>query len=254
MGLYVTFDNKGLILVSIFSTLIVLIEFIKLTFTKDQKGSLLIKAHFFLATCSLYFIIVWADQWTLLGLSILTLTLLIIPIIQIRETTELAPVYQLISQTTLGLLYCGVFPAFVSKMLLMNQGTKWFLYLLVSIFCSDTLAYFSGIYFGQKKLMPTVSPKKTVVGAFGGLTGGILGGILTGLLIFEHLTIGELAIMSFLLALVGEIGDLFASLIKRVAGVKESGGIMPGHGGLMDRLDGIYFGAPLCYLFSIFFQ
>lgn len=121
----------------------------------------------------------------------------------------------------------------------------------------DILAYFIGRFFGKRKLCTEISPKKTVAGSIAGLFGGIVGGLLVYLL--QPLWSGTIAIyhllaIGFLCGGIGQIGDLFASCIKRWAGVKDYGTIFPGHGGVMDRLDSVLMCAPvvLIYCFTAF--
>ena len=114
--------------------------------------------------------------------------------------------------------------------------------------CSDTFAYFGGTLFGKHKLCPTISPKKTVEGAVFALLGGTAMGI--GMIYLQHVWGGS--INSLVLILLGlgcglfsQFGDLFASLLKRWAGVKDFSSVFPGHGGIIDRIDSILFCSPL---------
>lgn len=133
-----------------------------------------------------------------------------------------------------------------------------YLYLLVFIapWVTDTFAYFTGRFFGRHKLIPEISPKKTVEGAIGGTFFGILSFIVFGLIM--QLSFGYapnylvLGVSGALCAFISQIGDLIASLIKRERGVKDYGSIFPGHGGVMDRFDSVLATAPLLYaIFSI---
>ena len=117
----------------------------------------------------------------------------------------------------------------------------------------DTLAYFFGVTMGRRKLCENVSPKKTIAGSIGGIIGGGLGGLLTYFIQFSNLPINitpkiygvvELIIIGLVLGITGQVGDLFASCIKRWAGVKDYGSIFPGHGGMMDRIDSVMMSAP----------
>ncbi|MCB0407976.1 MAG: phosphatidate cytidylyltransferase, partial [Bdellovibrionales bacterium] len=152
----------------------------------------------------------------------------------------------------LGLLYCAFFPAFAIRILLGPHGIIWFYALLIIVFLGDTFAYFSGWLWGNKKLYPQLSPKKTFAGALGGAVGSVAFGSLYLKYFFPELFLGSIIIFCFLCAMAAQSGDLFISLIKRVADVKDTGRLMPGHGGLLDRLDGILMTAPLVYAFSVF--
>jgi phosphatidate cytidylyltransferase len=128
--------------------------------------------------------------------------------------------------------------------------------LLIGIFAiiwvNDSFAYISGRTLGKHKLMKRISPKKTIEGFVGGLTMAIVAGVALHYYLSwtgrDDYTIYQWAIIAFVVALFGTIGDLIQSKIKRQAAVKDSGSIMPGHGGIFDRMDSIIFAAPFAYL------
>lgn len=140
---------------------------------------------------------------------------------------------------------------------------KWdgLFYLLMVLICSwatDTGAYFTGVFLGKHKLAPNISPKKTVEGAVGGVITCVLVNLLS-MFIFnrfvfaaQHISLVFVLIASLLLSLIGMLGDLCASLIKRNYNIKDFGNIMPGHGGVMDRFDSVSFVAPALYAIIIF--
>lgn len=151
--------------------------------------------------------------------------------------------------------------AFSTLLLFRNYGepVSYFLALmsLAVAWLNDTCAYFSGYFFGKRKLCPEISPKKTVEGAIGGVFGDV---ILCSLLAFIFSVATGYAInwVSFVLflpvgAILGILGDLCASIIKRQAGIKDYGNVMPGHGGVMDRFDSWVFIAPVLYLWNIYY-
>lgn len=127
-----------------------------------------------------------------------------------------------------------------------GNGVARLLYLFFLIFAADTGAYFSGRRFGRRKLAPAVSPGKTVEGAMGGLAACAVWALVAGNLLF-HLSLGRLlgfVALSLIVAALSVIGDLFESLLKRAAGVKDSGRLLPGHGGILDRVDSLMAAAP----------
>ncbi len=150
----------------------------------------------------------------------------------------------------IGVIYVAYFLGHV--ILISKEANAIVIWLVfITAFGSDTLAYFSGYFFGKRKLCPSISPKKTVEGAIGGTIGTtIISGIFGYLFLREHL------LTIIMIGLVGSIlsiaGDLTASLIKRKVGIKDFGNIMPGHGGVLDRFDSIIFTAPVVYYFLIF--
>ncbi|HXK76871.1 MAG TPA: phosphatidate cytidylyltransferase [Oscillospiraceae bacterium] len=143
------------------------------------------------------------------------------------------------------------------------QGLYLILLSFAAAWLNDTFAFFSGRLFGRRKLCPTISPKKTVEGAVGGVIGSIALSLLLSWVyvsyavpaIGEPLSIRWLSLCLFLPigAAAGILGDLCASVIKRQSGIKDYGNVMPGHGGIMDRFDSWLFVAPLLYLWNLFF-
>lgn len=115
----------------------------------------------------------------------------------------------------------------------------------------DSAAYFFGKRFGRRKLAPRVSPGKTVEGGLAGVVGSIVAGALAGLLMgsYENFPVGPFAggLIGMALSVAGQLGDLAESVLKREAGVKDSGTLLPGHGGALDRFDALFFTVPLTY-------
>ncbi len=123
-----------------------------------------------------------------------------------------------------------------------DHGGAWVLMAMFAAFMSDTGAYFAGRALGKHKLYPLLSPKKTVEGAVGGLlTVGVSAFVLRELLLADHVPLLDAVLVSVVAAALGQAGDLLESLLKRSTGVKDSGSIMPGHGGLLDRSDALMF-------------
>ena len=132
----------------------------------------------------------------------------------------------------------------------------WQPHILLAIFfflwANDTFAYLTGMAIGKHKLIPRLSPKKTVEG----LIGGIIGSLVVAHLIayfWQDLSLWNWIILSVLVAVAGTIGDLFESALKRAAEVKDSGNLIPGHGGILDRLDSFLFSIPVAYFYLHFF-
>ena len=145
------------------------------------------------------------------------------------------------------------------RILMMSRiGRYMVLIPFVVAFCSDAGAYFAGHFFGRHKLIPEISPKKTVEGAIGGTLFGILSFVVFGLVMQYALghspNYAVLAVSGALCAFLSQIGDLIASLIKRERGVKDYGSIFPGHGGVMDRFDSVLFVVPAMYVFLTLFS
>ena len=149
--------------------------------------------------------------------------------------------------TILGILYVELFSYHV---VMIDQTGRGLLVWMVAItaFCTDIMAYFTGVFFGKRKLCPDLSPKKTVEGALGGILGAVIGSVIFGLIIKSDIFI-HLMIMGVFGSVMAQLGDLSASMFKRKMGIKDYGNIIPGHGGVMDRFDSILFTAPAIYYY-----
>jgi phosphatidate cytidylyltransferase len=198
-----------------------------------------------------------ATYWKgLLGLSTATVAVIFVALtIHLLLYDKQKAVLQSLGAMVFAQLYI---PFLLSHVLLLFQvpsGRRWIFFLFFVIFAGDTGAYYVGHRWGRHKLWPAVSPGKTVEGAIAGLLSSLAIALLVGKLL---LSLGEFGI-SFLLslglviALAGQMGDLMESMIKRVSQVKDASSILPGHGGLLDRLDSLIFAFPLTYYGVTFF-
>jgi phosphatidate cytidylyltransferase len=153
----------------------------------------------------------------------------------------------------LGLMYI---PFMVSHFILIRcveNGILWVLFILVLAFSGDIAAFYVGRTWGRRKLIPAISPGKTVEGTLGLIVGSVSGCILFKALFFPSLDLVHAVILGFVGSIIGQLGDLCESAIKRAAGVKDSGSILLGHGGFLDRLDCLIFIVPLVYYYKLFF-
>lgn len=169
-----------------------------------------------------------------------------------RYFKDVDQILSFISKCCLGIVYTCFLPATVVWTAQTSMGLEWFLCLLGVVFAGDIGAYLFGVTIGKHKIAPTLSPKKSVQGAIGGLVFS-LAMALSFHWVLPNTPIAVLAICGLLGGFFGQVGDFFESLIKRVSGVKDSGSIMPGHGGVLDRLDGVLFAAPLFYFVATYF-
>jgi phosphatidate cytidylyltransferase len=149
-----------------------------------------------------------------------------------------------------GLLYCGALAGTWVALATRTPGGRLLLVVLFGVvWGGDSAAYYCGRAFGRHLLAPRVSPKKTVEGGLAGLAGSVLAGVL-----LERWLIGQtgaltMALICLAAAAAGQIGDLAESALKRSAGIKDSSSLLPGHGGMLDRLDSLLFAAPVFYWF-----
>ncbi len=156
-----------------------------------------------------------------------------------------------LSAPVIGLIYI---PGLVSyQMLLREAGAGWIIFLFGTVWIADSAAFYVGSTLGRHKLYPAVSPKKTVEGGIGSVLGGTGAAIGIKFLFSLPLSLGQTAVVGLVLGITAILGDLVESMFKRNAGVKDSSHIIPGHGGILDKLDGSLFSAPILYWLLIVF-
>ncbi len=161
-----------------------------------------------------------------------------------------------IGTALIAVLYTVVFFLHVSHLRHMDNGIALCFAVFIGAFIPDTAAYFAGNFFGKHKLIPAVSPKKTVEGSIGAVIGSVLIFLLYGLILSAigfMVNYFALLLLSIVCGVVAQLGDLSASVIKRAFGAKDFGDLIPGHGGLLDRLDSVMFIAPVVFYFVNFF-
>ena len=157
--------------------------------------------------------------------------------------------------TLLGAVYLGALGGTIAALRLLEpvEAGGWRVVLLLStLVFADSFAFFVGHAVGRRRLLPLVSPGKSVEGALGGLVGGVAGAFAVRQLGLPQLPAWHTAGLGLAVAAMGIVGDLDESLLKRWAGAKDSGRLFPGHGGMLDRLDSLLFGAPVLYYYFEF--
>ncbi len=146
-------------------------------------------------------------------------------------------------------------PLYIGLPLGLLAATRWMLgreaalLLILTVAISDTCQYYSGRTFGRHLLAPVVSPKKTVEGAAGGFVGAVLSLAVIGLWWLPQMSLPARMVLGLAIAAVGIVGDLFESLLKRSVEMKDASDLIPGHGGVLDRIDALLFAAPVYYIF-----
>jgi phosphatidate cytidylyltransferase len=185
--------------------------------------------------------------WPLAALLLLGLTLL--------PGRDLALTVPSAAVTLLGAVYLGALGGTIAALRVVEpqaQGAWRVVLLLAIVMASDTLAFFAGRALGRRRLAPALSPGKTVEGALGGLVGGVAGAFAVRALGLPLIPASHALVLGVVVAALGIVGDLDESLLKRWAGVKDSGTLFPGHGGMLDRLDALLFGAPVLYYYFLY--
>lgn len=157
--------------------------------------------------------------------------------------------------TLFAAAYVGALGATIAALrvlLPVEQGAWRVLLLLAVVMSSDTFAYFAGSAFGRHKLAPRVSPGKTIEGLAGGLVGGVVAALVVRHFGLREVPVAAAVALGIVVSVFGVTGDLVESLLKRWSGVKDSGRLFPGHGGMLDRLDSLLFGAPVLYYYFLY--
>ena len=181
-------------------------------------------------------------------LSFAVMAILMLNLLRIREEgLDMIRVGKVI----LGVMYV---PLLMSHFILIRQepaGIRWIFFILVLAFSGDIAAYYVGKGMGRRKLLPEVSPGKTVEGTIGLFAGSIIGCILFRQLFFPILPVSHTVILGLVGSVAGQLGYLCESALKRAADVKDSGTLLPGHGGILDRLDCLMFITPFVYYYRV---
>lgn len=149
-----------------------------------------------------------------------------------------------------GAVYCGALIPYLSRLRDMEQGLGLALMALGCTWLADTGAYFAGRFFGRHKLYPAVSPGKTIEGGIGGLVASVVVAALIRQLFSVEMSLMHTVAVGVLAAVFGVLGDLCESMLKRSVGAKDSGKLIPGHGGVLDRFDAMMFVAPAVFLYA----
>jgi phosphatidate cytidylyltransferase len=188
-----------------------------------------------------------SNYWLLV---VLVAALLAVLSLALFWTTDLKDFLGAATSTTCGIVYVGLNLSWLMLLRFSDPvaGRRLLFLLFLVVGCSDTFAYFGGRTLGRTLLFPRVSPKKTVEGSVIGLVGSLLAagayvhwGWLTA-------PLGKMLVLAGCLAVASQVGDLVESALKRVANAKDSGNLLPGHGGLLDRIDGLLFAIPVAWL------
>lgn len=191
-----------------------------------------------------------------LAFAVLTLSVLLLLAMNLTKGKDLQQAMPSSAVTTLGLMYI---PASLGMLLVLRssrtpwgEGSCWVFFLLIVVWFGDTGAYYVGKIFGRHLLAPGLSPKKTIEGSLGGFLGNGLAALVSKKILMPHAPLLHLFLICAVVGLVSQVGDLSESVLKRAAGIKDSSRILPGHGGMLDRIDGVLFGCPILFVYVRF--
>jgi phosphatidate cytidylyltransferase len=200
--------------------------------------------------CALFSVFAADRVLQVMSLTLLVMVFCLVALFRIKDIRHSAADAALV---LMGFLYVPLLLSHLVMIRMLPHGVPWLFLVMVIVMSGDSAAYYVGSSFGKTKLYPAVSPKKSVEGSLGGLAGSMVGAFVSRATYFPELTVADCVAAALLLGILGQLGDLFESLIKRSCGVKDSGTIIPGHGGVLDRLDSILFAGPAAFYYAYFF-
>lgn len=179
------------------------------------------------------------------GADVILVSFIAVSVIRLFIKPEPSASLMDIAPAVVGIVYI---PGLLSYQLAIRDwGYGWILFLYGSVWAADSLAYYFGKTLRGPKLYKSVSPNKTVAGAIGSAVGGVLGALILRALFLSDMAISQAVVFGAIIGLVTIVGDLVESMFKRDAGVKDSGALIPGHGGILDKIDGVLFAGPAVY-------
>ncbi|MCK5683551.1 phosphatidate cytidylyltransferase [bacterium] len=247
------------VLISIVS-LLAMREFLKIIFKNDNIKIPLSLNIISFVTCILLiscsFFVSPTNQF-LIQFFIVILNFMALGVAVLSSYPDKQDLFNIISKQILGIVYI---PVSLSLIVFIRasehdygSGALWILWLLIVVFSNDTGAFYGGKFFGKNALSPNISPNKTIEGSIGGIIVSTVVGFIFSAIFFRDFSLSSLLIpASLMLAIAGQAGDLFESALKRASGVKDSGAILPGHGGMLDRIDGLLPAIPVLYMYLTF--
>lgn len=231
----------GLKLLTIFAVVVGGLELWNILFHGERSAAK--KVLFYVSLLAVFSAASWLESSRNLAFALICILFSLVALLLQKQFSSLKELTAYQAKSILGFFYLGLIPAFTMHLLDLENGLIWYLSTLAIVFAGDSGAYLTGTLWGRHKLMPAISPKKSVEGALGGLICSFAAGALCGIYLQENpWVVGSLG---FLAGIVAQFGDLFESQLKRMADVKDSGRIMPGHGGVLDRIDGVLFAVPV---------
>jgi phosphatidate cytidylyltransferase len=245
--------ERGIYLISLLIVVRASFEIARMFFNPEYP--ILARKLFVILSTSIFIIITQETLHGLAGIAMILSFLLIacFGVLYHKRFKDLPQVLSFVAKSCAGLIYTCFIPACIIWITQTNNGMEWFFCLLAVVFAGDIGAFIFGSKFGKTKVAPLLSPNKSFEGALGGLLFSSCTAIAFQYFLPNTPTL-VLMFCGLFGGFLGQIGDFFESLIKRVSGVKDAGSIMPGHGGVLDRLDGVMLASPLFYIAATYYS
>jgi len=250
-SIYYFFESTGLKLLVYATVFIGGYELIQILLPKNSGR--FHKGLFYVLLLLIFHVAANYPSFAVVAFSVLIVLFLVLSLLSHQSFAELEGLVEYQAKAVLGFVYLGLLPSYAYRLLDLNNGMMWFLTLLAVVFTGDVGAYLVGITLGKHKINPRLSPKKTWEGSIGGLAGSLVAGFVCSHFL-PQIQLNAILVMAVCAGFVAQFGDFFESLIKRVADVKDSGSLMPGHGGILDRIDGVLFASPVLMLVASLFE
>ena len=236
-------DSRGFTALCLLVALLALVEYTGLTMPGRPLAE---RAGIVLLGCGLFLGLTLLPE---MGLAFALAAVMACGIVLLPRATDLPAAWTRLSSAGFGVFYVGGLLAAL-PLLHAQMGPAWVALAIALTFGNDTGAYFTGRALGRHKLAPAISPGKTVEGAVGGLAASLAVVFVARGLLMPSLTIRDCVMVGVLAAIVGPAGDLVESLLKRAAGAKDSGRLLPGHGGILDRIDALLFVGAYVFVYA----
>jgi phosphatidate cytidylyltransferase len=222
-------------------------EYFRIIFSSTRGPETLPMTAVAYLAAPLMLLVAGAGRQALIG-PVISVALVVLAAISLGHFKDDMKVVATIVKVVFSLVYIPLSLACLVLLKFDAHGAAEIFFILCIVAGGDIGAFYSGSYLGRHKLCPAVSPKKTIEGSLGGLAANLLIGLVFNLFFLAETPLWGCLLIALLGGIAGQVGDLFESEIKRAAGVKDSGVILPGHGGLLDRIDALLLATPLAFL------
>jgi phosphatidate cytidylyltransferase len=230
-------------------SLVALYEYYRIVFS-DNKQAVVSPIVLWGYLCGLLMIAAAHNHSFQLVIGMLVLNFIGAAVLSMPQYKKGPQILDVVEKEIQGMIYI---PVSLSLMILLRHGSDgvaWLFFLMFIVFAGDVGAFYSGKFFGRRKLSPSISPGKTIEGSIGGMVFCIIVGYIFMRLFLPHLNRPVIFLLFVVVNISAQTGDLFESQLKRTGNIKDSGNILPGHGGILDRIDALLFATPAAYFFK----